>query len=95
MNMRFGFVMLALLSTPLLAQASCDTVKAGIDAKIKANGVSNYTLDVVPANQAVSAGKAVGYCEGDQRIVYTRGAEAAHAAGADSAAPAASSSSGG
>jgi len=65
---------LTLMSLPLLAHASCDAVKSSIDAKIKANGVSNYTLDVVAADQGdKSGGKVVGQCEGNKAIVYARG----------------------
>jgi hypothetical protein len=74
MNMRIGWGILALAMMPLLAHASCDTVKADIDAKIKASGVIDYTLDVVPAGQESASGKVVGHCQGDQQIVYTRGA---------------------
>ena len=77
MNMRIGLGVLALAMMPLLAHASCDTVKADIDAKIKANGVADYTLAVVPAGQEVASGKVVGHCQGDQQIVYTRGAVSA------------------
>jgi hypothetical protein len=77
MNMRIGLGILALAMMPLLAHASCDTVKADIDAKIKANGVADYTLAVVPAGQEVASGKVVGHCQGDQQIVYTRGAVSA------------------
>lgn len=74
MNLRSGCTVLALLLVaPLAAHASCDTVKASIDAKIKANGVSAYTLDVVPAGESATSGKVVGQCEGDKQIVYTRG----------------------
>ena len=82
-------VALALLVAPVLAHASCDAVKASIDAKIKANGVGNYTLEVVPASQSVAEGKVVGQCEGDKQIVYSKGAAAADAAKDDKAAPAA------
>jgi hypothetical protein len=67
-------VALALMSLPMLANASCDAVKSDIDAKIKAKGVNNYSLEVVPADQAdKSGGKVVGHCEGTNVIVYTRG----------------------
>lgn len=69
---------LALLFLPMLAHASCDTVKAGIDARIKAKGVSGFTLAVVPADQTPADGKVLGHCQGDQQIVYTRGADAAN-----------------
>lgn len=108
MKTRMYIAALALMSLPLLAHASCDDVKSSIDAKIKANGVSNYTLDVVDADQAdKNGGKVVGQCEGNKSIVYSRGEAAAsddssdskpkkhHHATADKSAPASSSSSGG
>jgi hypothetical protein len=105
MKVRMSIVTLALMSLPLLAHASCDAVKSSIDAKIKANGVTNYTLDVVDADQAdKNGGKVVGQCEGNKAIVYTRGQGAAsddgasskskQPAAADKSAPASSSSSG-
>lgn len=84
MNMRIGLGLLALAMMPLLAHASCDTVKSDIDAKIKANGVADYTLAIVPAGQEVTSGKVVGHCQGDQQIVYTRGAVSASSPASDS-----------
>lgn len=105
MKSRMFIAALALMSLPLLAHASCDAVKSSIDAKIKASGVSNYSLDVVPADQAdKNGGKVVGQCEGNKSIVYSRGASSAggdssgstpsKASGADKSTPASSSSSG-
>lgn len=74
MKFRMSVVALALMSLPLFAHASCDAVKSDIDAKLKANGVANYSLDVVPADQAGTGdGKVVGNCEGTKAIVYSRG----------------------
>lgn len=96
MNARSGIAALLLFALPMFAYASCDSVKAGIDAKIKANGVTSYTLEVVPADQADAAGKVVGQCEGGKKIVYTRGSAAAPAdKNAAPAQPASSGSSGG
>jgi hypothetical protein len=65
---------LTLMVLPLFAHASCDAVKSNIDAKIKANGVSNYSLDVVASDQEdKSGGTVVGQCEGHKAIVYSRG----------------------
>jgi Protein of unknown function (DUF1161) len=59
------------ISTSALA-TPCDQVKSEIAAKLDAKHVSNYTLDVVPADQN-SDGKVVGTCEGGaKKIVYTR-----------------------
>ena len=96
MQARTGIAALLLFALPMFAYASCDSVKASIDAKIKANGVSSYTLEVVAADKADTAGKVVGQCEGDKKIVYTRGDNAAPAAKhAAPVAPASTSSSGG
>lgn len=78
MKSRTFIAALTLMALPLFAHASCDTVKADIDAKIKANGVSNYSLEVVAADQADKGeGKVVGQCEGNKAIVYSRGEAAA------------------
>lgn len=87
------FVVLALMSTSFVAHATCDDVKSSIDAKIKANNVSNYTLEVVSKDQA-GDGKVVGQCSGDKVIVYTRGQAKAGDKADAAAAPASSSSSG-
>jgi hypothetical protein len=87
MNVRIGSGILALAMMPLFAHASCDSVKADIDARIKANGVADYTLDVVPAGQEPASGKVVGHCQGDQQIVYTRGAVSASSPSASPAMP--------
>ncbi len=50
----------------------CEELKAEIAAKIDANGVRNYTLEIVP-NEQVGDRKVVGSCEGGtKKIVYTR-----------------------
>jgi D-alanyl-D-alanine carboxypeptidase len=78
MKSRIYIVALALMTLPLFAHASCDSVKTAIDAKIKANGVDNFSLDVVTADQADKSGdKVVGRCEGDKAIVYSRGQSSA------------------
>ncbi len=41
-----------LLSFSVPAMASCDDLKAQIDAKLHAKGVASYTLDIVPVAQA-------------------------------------------
>lgn len=72
MNKSLGLMALLLLALPVLAHASCDAVKSGIDAKLKANGVAGYTLDVVTADKSASGGRVVGQCEGDKQILYAR-----------------------
>lgn len=68
--------------------ASCESLKAQIDAKLQAKGIPSYTLEVVPVAQAAptpasgvaaaspvkeTVGKVVGTCEGDtKQILYSR-----------------------
>jgi len=60
------------LSTTALAQKDCEELKAEIEAKIKANGVAGYTLEIVAAD-AAEDGKVVGTCDaGQKKIVYKR-----------------------
>lgn len=64
---------LMLAASPALARKDCEELKAEIDAKIKANGVPVYTLEIVPADE-VKDGQVVGSCDGGKKkIVYKRG----------------------
>jgi len=64
---------LALAATPALARKDCEELKSEIDAKIKANGVQAYTLEIMPKEQQAD-GKVVGSCDGGtKKIVYKRG----------------------
>ena len=65
-----------LIASPVLAQTKpCEELKSEIEAKIKANGVPVFTLDIVPNEQVKEGeGKVVGTCDGStQKIVYKRG----------------------
>lgn len=68
---------LSVAATSAGAQAAnCDSIRTGIDAKIRASGASGYTLAVV-ATDAKIDGKVVGSCErGTKKIVYAIGAPA-------------------
>ena len=67
-----GALALAAATAPAFAK-SCEELKGEIDAKIKANGVTQYTLTVVDKD-ATADGKVVGTCEGGtKKIVYKRG----------------------
>ena len=60
------------ISTSAFAAKPCEELKAEIAAKIEANGVKAYTLDIVP-NDQVGDQKVVGSCDGGtKKIVYTR-----------------------
>lgn len=69
---------LVVVPVPAAAQRKgCDELKAEIEAKIKANGVAAFTLDIVAADQ-VKDEKVVGSCDGGtKKIVYKRGEEPA------------------
>lgn len=45
----------SLISFSIPAVASCDSLKAEIDAKLKAKGVTTYTLEIVPVAMAAPA----------------------------------------
>jgi hypothetical protein len=63
--------LLALVSASAMA-TPCEEVIGKIDAKIKANGVKNFTLDAIPLAE-VKDQKIVGTCgAGTMKIVYAR-----------------------
>ena len=71
-----------------LAASNCDEIKAGIDAKVRAGGVSQFSLTVLDADTKAE-GRTVGTCDrGSKKIVYR--ASAAGGSPATPAAPAAS-----
>jgi hypothetical protein len=50
----------------------CEELKAEIEAKLKAKGVKEYTLEIIPADQ-IKDQKVIGSCEGGtKKITYTR-----------------------
>lgn len=66
-------VCVSLVAMPATAQTKpCDELKAEIEKKLEANGVKNYTLEVVEAAKVTNE-KVVGSCDGGTRkITYTR-----------------------
>ena len=65
-----------LIAAPALAQRKdCEELKSEIDAKIRKNGVKEFSLEVVPNDQVKEgAGAVVGSCDGGtKKIVYKRG----------------------
>ncbi len=65
--------LLSLAGTAFAAGKPCEELKSEIAAKIDANGVPHYSLEVV-SKGASSDGKVVGSCEGGTKeIVYKRG----------------------
>jgi hypothetical protein len=76
MKSLIAVVSLLLIASPALAQRkACEELKAEIEAKIKANGVPAFTLDIVAADQVKEGdGQVVGSCDGGtKKIVYRRG----------------------
>jgi hypothetical protein len=68
--------LLLLFTTAGASATSCETLRAQIETKIRAAGVTVFTLEVVDAGQA-TAGRAVGTCDqGAKKIVYTQGPSA-------------------
>jgi len=64
---------LMLAASPALARKDCEELKSEIEAKIKANGVPAFTLEIVPTDE-VKEGEVVGSCDGGtKKIVYKRG----------------------
>jgi hypothetical protein len=65
---------LALAATPAWSQVKpCEELKSEIEAKIRANGVADFTLTIVDKD-APEDGKVVGTCDGGTRkILYKRG----------------------
>lgn len=65
--------LMTLAGTALAAGKPCEELKSEIAAKIDANGVSGYSLEIVDKGTATD-GKVVGTCEGGTKeIVYKRG----------------------
>ena len=63
---------LATASGLAFAAKDCEELKTEIAAKIDANNVPNYTLEIVAADKVGDA-KVVGSCEGGtKKILYTR-----------------------
>lgn len=65
---------LTVLASPAFAQRKdCNELKEEIDAKIRANGVAQFTTTIVDKD-AEENGQVVGTCDGGtKKIVYKRG----------------------
>ena len=60
------------MSTSAFAAKPCEELKTEIAAKLDAKHITEYTLDVVPADQN-GDGKVIGMCAGGtQKIVYKK-----------------------
>lgn len=69
-------LLLGLLSgAALAAPKPCEELKKEIEVKIQASGVSTYTLEIVPSDEATDPNMVVGSCEGgSKKIIYQKNA---------------------
>ncbi|HWD29955.1 DUF1161 domain-containing protein [Pseudomonas caricapapayae] len=67
-------VLASLLATSALAAPkNCEELKAEIEAKIQANNVSSYTLEIVKNEEVHDQNMVVGSCEGgSKKIIYQK-----------------------
>ena len=74
MKALIAVVALLLVAAPAMAQRkACEELKTEIEAKIKANGVKDFTLEIVAAEDK-KEGNVVGTCDGGtKKILYKRG----------------------
>lgn len=62
-----------LATTAMAAPKPCDELKAEIEAKIQAQGVTSYTLEIVDNLDAKDPNMVVGSCDnGTRKIVYQK-----------------------
>ncbi|MBW0234702.1 MULTISPECIES: DUF1161 domain-containing protein [Pseudomonas] len=63
----------ALATSAMAAPKPCDELKAEIEAKIQANNVSSYTLEIVTNDEVHDQSMVVGTCEnGTKKIIYQK-----------------------
>ena len=61
----------AMATSALAAPKPCEELKAEIEAKIQANNVSSYTLEIVSNEEVHDESMVVGSCEfGSKKIIY-------------------------
>ena len=67
-------VLVSLLAVNAFAAPKpCEELKAEIEAKIQARGVTSYTLEIVPNKDVHDQNMVVGSCEGGtKKIIYQR-----------------------
>ncbi|MFK0085722.1 DUF1161 domain-containing protein [Pseudomonas sp. NPDC090755] len=62
-----------LATTALAAPKPCEELKAEIEAKIQARGVTSYTLEIVRNEDVHDQNMVVGSCEGGtKKIIYQK-----------------------
>lgn len=64
---------MTLATGALAAPKDCEALKAEIEAKIQANNVSSYTLEIVANDEAQDPNMVVGSCDnGTRKIIYQK-----------------------
>ncbi|NUT86422.1 DUF1161 domain-containing protein [Pseudomonas corrugata] len=72
---RFALVIIgcALTTSALAKPKPCEELKAEIEAKIQAQGVASYTLEIVTNDEVHDQNMVVGTCEnGTKKIIYQK-----------------------
>jgi hypothetical protein len=65
---------IALLQAIPCSALSCDELKSEVEAKIRAAGVTTFSVTVVDAGMPPTTGKVVGTCDrGAKTLLYTQG----------------------
>ncbi|MCU1737748.1 MULTISPECIES: DUF1161 domain-containing protein [unclassified Pseudomonas] len=60
-------------ASALAATKPCEELKAEIETKIQASGVSSYTLEIVATHDVHDQNMVVGSCEGgSKKIIYQK-----------------------
>lgn len=68
-----AIVVMSLTTGALAAPKDCEELKAEIEAKIQANNVSSYTLEIVTNDEVHDQNMVVGSCDnGTRKIIYQK-----------------------
>jgi hypothetical protein len=63
----------AVATSALAAPKPCEELKAEIEAKIQARGITSYTLEIVTNDEVHDQNMVVGSCEaGTKKIIYQK-----------------------
>ncbi|WP_025132084.1 DUF1161 domain-containing protein [Pseudomonas sp. PH1b] len=72
-RLALAVVSCALATSALAAPKPCEELKAEIEAKIQAQGVASYTLEIVTNDEVHDNNMVVGSCEnGTKKIIYQK-----------------------
>lgn len=72
-HLLFALSLSMLAGTALAAPKSCDELKDEIEARIQANNVNSYTLEIVSNDEVKDPNMVVGSCDnGTRKIIYQK-----------------------